>query len=197
MKTIILLSGKKESGKSTAAGILSESGFIEQSFAAELKNQLFVFTKYVLGSPDITYDHFQKQELKNIPISIPYVEKGITPRYIMQVYGTEVMRTLFNDNYWVDTVIGKINKFGMAYHTISDVRFPNEISRIKERFPSDKVVSIRILRGEYSADRHPSETALDNYTEWDYIIDNNGSLDKFITDINEMKKRIVGVSNCS
>ena len=194
MKTIILLSGKKESGKSTAAGILSESGFIEQSFAAELKNQLFVFTKYVLGSPDITYDHFQKQELKNIPISIPYVEKGITPRYIMQVYGTEVMRTLFNDNYWVDTVIGKIKESNSEFHVVSDCRFPNEIDRIKEKFSflSDKVFSVRIIRGENSLDTHPSETALDNYTKWDFMIMNNFSLDHFIADINEMKKRIIG-----
>jgi len=191
MKTIILLSGKKESGKSTAANIFTKQGFIEQSFAAELKNQLFVFTKYVLGSPDITYDHFQKQELKNIPITIPNVDKEITPRYIMQVYGTEVMRVLFNDEYWVATVINKIKRSNTNLFCISDNRFPNEIEGMKQAFSSDKVVSVRIIRGEDVGDQHPSETALDSYTGWDYVIDNNGSLDEYITNLYEVSKLII------
>lgn len=191
MKTVILLSGKKETGKSTAAQILKEHLFEEQSFAAELKNQLFVFTKYVLGADEVTYEHFQDQKLKIQPIKVPYVEKEITPRYIMQVYGTEVMRDLFNENYWVDQVIGKILNSDKENHVVVDCRFENEINRVREKLSGlCNIYTVRINRHTGKNDNHPSETSLDEYSQWNYEINNNYSMNAFRSNLKDIIKHI-------
>lgn len=191
MKTVILLSGKKETGKSTAAQILQKESFVEQSFAEELKNQLFVFTKYVLGASEITYNHFQDQKLKVLPIKIPYVDKEVTSRYIMQVYGTEVMRDLFNEYYWVDQVVTKIENSNEQRHCIVGMRFPNEIARVKSKLSgSCEIYSVRINRETGRVDNHPSEISLDDYKDWDYIIDNNYSMLSFEMNVHSIINNI-------
>lgn len=191
MKTVILLSGKKETGKSTAAQILKEHLFIEQSFAEELKNQLFVFTKYVLDAKDVTYDHFHNQDLKIKPINIPFVDKEITPRYVMQVYGTEVMRNLFNENYWVDQVISKILRSPEDNHCVVDCRYPNEISRVQSKLTGIcNTYTVRINRVTGKNDTHTSETSLDDYSNWNYIVDNNFDMNLFRLNINSIIKHI-------
>ena len=84
---------------------------------------------------------------------------------------------------------------------ITDVRFPNELAAIKERGG----VVIRVNRKdersrfadidkpeERSKYYHPSETALDN-AEFDYTIDNNGTIDDLIIKVREilLKERII------
>ena len=76
---------------------------------------------------------------------------------------------------------------------ITDVRFPNEAKAIKDRGG----IVIRVNRTYYTEDKkyiigydpfetHPSETALDDY-EFDYVIENDGSLDELITKIKLIK----------
>ena len=60
---------------------------------------------------------------------------------------------------------------------VTDTRYPNEIQRIKHEF-SD-VVTIRITRDSVEKLKHPSETALDQWADWDYVVENNGSLEEF------------------
>ena len=64
---------------------------------------------------------------------------------------------------------------------ITDTRFPNEMEAVKKH--SGLVIKVErdlLLRKGYSkpteSDLHPSETALDEYTEWDYVIENNGTI---------------------
>ena len=54
---------------------------------------------------------------------------------------------------------------------IADVRFPNEVNSIKERGG----IIIRLNRDKSRIDYHISETALDDYKEWDLVIDNNST----------------------
>ena len=137
-------------------------------------------------------NYFQNQNLKIQPIKIPYVNKEITPRYIMQVYGTEVMRDLFNENYWVDQVIGKILKSDKENHILSDLRFPNEIQRMKEKLSSEcSNYTVRLNRSTGKNDTHPSETSLDDYTSWDYIVDNNYDKDSFRLNIVDIYNHII------
>jgi hypothetical protein len=84
---------------------------------------------------------------------------------------------------------------------ITDVRFPNELEAIKDR----EGITIRINRnmlgnltskGKFNYkipnDNHESETALDN-TEFDYTIDNNGTIDDLIIKVKEIliKEKII------
>jgi hypothetical protein len=82
---------------------------------------------------------------------------------------------------------------------VTDVRFPNEADAIKNRGG----ILIRINRNSLSKDKiknaiektngylpaeHESETALDNYNKFDYIVENNSSIEELINKINNILK---------
>lgn len=66
---------------------------------------------------------------------------------------------------------------------ITDVRFPSEADAIREHGG----VLIRVNRNTGYIDNHPSETSLDNYPDFDYII-NNEDLDKTIKEVESIMK---------
>jgi hypothetical protein len=74
---------------------------------------------------------------------------------------------------------------------ITDVRFPNEAKAIKDRGG----ILIRVNRLNSTSqtiyinkrDRtHPSETELDSYSEFDYAVDNNSSIEDLIEKVREI-----------
>lgn len=70
---------------------------------------------------------------------------------------------------------------------ITDMRFLNELEAVKNK----KGITIRINRPEtdHLAGNHSSETALDN-SEFDYVIDNTGTVDDLERKINEILIKI-------
>jgi hypothetical protein len=66
---------------------------------------------------------------------------------------------------------------------ISDVRFRDEAQAIKDRGG----IVIKVNR-DVSHDEHKSEKALDGYTGWDYVIDNNGSIEGLVDQVETMLK---------
>lgn len=72
---------------------------------------------------------------------------------------------------------------------ISDVRFPNEAEAIKNK----NGILIRLNRNIRLESIHESETALNNYDDWDYVIDNNGTIEDLIEKIKQIliKEKII------
>lgn len=72
---------------------------------------------------------------------------------------------------------------------ITDVRFENEVNVIKEK--GGKV--IRINRETEQINNHPSETSLDNYDKFDYVINNNGTIMDLFSNVFEilMKEELI------
>ena len=115
----------------------------------------------------------------------------LTPRWVLQYWGTEVVRRGFHDDTWIASLENKLRKTNDDV-VISDCRFPNEIAAIKRA--GGKV--IRVTRGPdpawfgvaLAANCHPqpnasteilkelgvhaSETAWIG-TKFDAVIDNN------------------------
>lgn len=105
---------------------------------------------------------------------------GITPREIMQGIGDK-MRQVYPD-IWVDTVfnvtIPQLVEQGFDCFVISDLRFPNEADKIHE--VGGTVVKIqRVGSGVTVGHTHPSETAMRDYQDFDFILDNNSTLEKY------------------
>ena len=100
--------------------------------------------------------------------------------------GTEVGRSI-HENAWVNALF---NKYEDQWWIIPDTRFPNEAEAIKNR--GGKL--IRVNRENTNqfvvADTHPSETSLDNYTDWDFIIDNNGTMEELEEKVIEICKQL-------
>ena len=104
-------------------------------------------------------------------------EKDIYGRTLLQQVG-QIVREKTDGNYWVDSLISIIKLFldEWEYVIIPDVRYENEISKLKDEFD---VTTVRIERPNFDngmtdeQKNHESETALDNYI-FDYKIINNG-----------------------
>ena len=67
----------------------------------------------------------------------------LTPRWVLQYWGTEVCRAGFHDDIWIASLENKMRKTTDNI-VISDVRFPNEIKAIH----SAGGIVVRIKRGE-------------------------------------------------
>jgi hypothetical protein len=161
---IIGLSGKLKSGKdSVFAEILKHSPRPWQlvKFADKLKQM----TSIILNcTPADLESHEYKDTLVHW--------LGVTPRHILQVMGTEFGRNMLHPDIWVNSLLSQHRPFD--YWCCTDVRFVNESEGIRKLGG----LVIRINRNTNSTDTHLSETALDNYTDWDYVIDNNGTLEE-------------------
>jgi hypothetical protein len=130
---------------------------------------------------------------------------NLTPRLMLQLWGTEVCRKGFHDDIWIASLENKLRN-SKDNIVISDCRFPNEIASIKRA--GGKV--IRVIRGPEpewydaavsfnrgqrgnttwalserklkSLGIHTSETAWVG-TKFDHVIDNNGSVQELYDQI--------------
>jgi len=118
---------------------------------------------------------------------------GMSPREILQKVG-EGMRKIYPD-IWVDTVfyttIPDHQKDGYDFFVISDVRYPNEGDKVHK----EDGTLVKVLRDaggvEVGAD-HSSETAMKDYTNFDFIIDNNGSFEEYFETLDKLMEQING-----
>ena len=132
----------------------------------------------------------------------------LTPRWILQYWGTEVCRRAFHDDIWIAALENKLRN-SQDDIVISDCRFPNEIKSIK----AAGGIVVRVIRGSepewydaaVSANRgpngntswaisraklerlgvHASESAWAG-TEFDAEVDNNSSMDHLLNQINDL-----------
>ena len=142
------------------------------------------------------------------------LKMDITPRWVLQYWGTEVARRGFHDDIWIASLENKLRTITDDV-VISDCRFPNEIAAVK----SAGGQVIRVVRGpdpdwyEFAKmvnqgsdpdakwgesikkswarvqlekfNIHVSETAWAG-TEFDAVILNNSSLDVLYQQINDL-----------
>jgi len=116
---------------------------------------------------------------------------GMSPREILQKVG-EGMRKIYPD-IWVDTVfyttIPDHQKDGYDFFVISDVRYPNEGDKVhKEDGTLIKV--LRAAGGVEVGANHSSETAMKDYTDFDFIIDNNGTFNEYYETLDNLMEEI-------
>ena len=130
---IIGICGLIGSGKDTIADhLVKDHKFVKISFADKLKDTvatLFEWDRDLLdGKTEQSRlwreqeDHFWSKELK----------KKVTPRYVLQVFGTECMRDGFYDGIWVSMLKKKVTENPDINWVIPDVRFENEANMIQE-----------------------------------------------------------------
>ena len=128
---IVGLVGFIGSGKDTAADYLCNvHGFRRDSFANTLKDAvsvIFGWDRTLLEGRTSESRAWREQvdpwwaTRLNLP--------NLTPRWILQHWGTEVCRQGFHDDIWIASLENKMRKTNDSI-VISDVRFPNEIKAI-------------------------------------------------------------------
>ena len=199
MVRFITLAGKKQVGKDTSAGmikrLLIESGTYERRihivhFADALKRA----TSEVFGIPLSAMETeagkqsetgvvWPSGQLRKVGDTLEHEVVGYVPhhpqggkpkmmtvREILQFVGTELFRLQIDPDVWVKSVFRKQYRDDDII-LVADCRFPNEASYSRERG-----LLIKVERNTpHSGDQHLSETALDNYNDYHYIVENNGS----------------------
>ena len=129
------------------------------------------------------------------------IVESLTPRLLLQLLGTECGREIIHPNIWINALFAdykalydapiysgdKIIDQGLIYPNwiITDVRFPNESEAIKKR----NGILIRVNRNSNEVSNHESEIALDDYAGFDYIIENNGTIEELIEKVRQILQR--------
>jgi len=201
---IIGICGFIGSGKDTVADYLVNfHEFRRESFASTLKDAVsavFGWDRTLLEGRTKEAREWREQvdpwwaERLDMPT--------LTPRWVLQYWGTEVCRKAFHDDIWIASLENKLRN-SKDHVVISDCRFPNEISSIKNA--GGKIIWIK--RGELpewyntalKANQgsnidinelkmkkiHVSETSWVG-TEFDYILNNNGTIDHLYSQIKNL-----------
>jgi hypothetical protein len=132
------------SGKDTAADYLVNfHGFRRDSFANTLKDAV----AYVFGWDRTLLEGRTKEAREwREQVDTWWAERlnmpDLTPRLMLQLWGTEVCRNGFHDDIWIASLENKMRKTSDNI-VISDVRFPNEIKAIHNAGG----IVVRIKRG--------------------------------------------------
>jgi hypothetical protein len=164
------------SGKGTVGDILErEHGYKKFAFADALKDAvagIFLWPRGLLEGDTNASRAFRER------VDVWWSHKlgyEVTPRLILQKFGTEACRHGIADNIWIAALEKRIH--GYEDVVITDCRFPNEIDFIR----SAGGILIRVKRGddpspEEISKMHISETAWNNYDP-DFVIHNEGTKD--------------------
>ena len=192
---IIGVCGFIGSGKDTIADYLVNfHEFRRESFASTLKDavaSVFGWDRTMLEGRTKEAREWREQ------VDLWWAERlampTLTPRWVLQYWGTEVCRKGFHDDIWIASLENKLRN-SKDHVVISDCRFPNEISSIKNAggqivwvqrgtLPEWYEVAVDANRGSNVALNelkrlkiHASETAWVG-TKFDAIIDNNSTID--------------------
>ena len=211
-RKIVSISGLIGSGKDTIADYLvTYHGFKRLSFASTLKDAIsvvFGWDRELLEGTTKYSREWREQvdtwwaERLNMP--------NLTPRWILQYWGTDVCRANFHDDIWIASLEHRL--FNIKDNiVITDCRFKNELEAIKRAGG----VTIRVERGEHPewydaalavnkgprhigwaigvrnlelAKVHPSEYSSIGL-DYDHLVDNNGTID----DLHQRIKSIVNL----
>ncbi len=177
---IILIAGKARSGKSTVAE------YIRRELEDEHKD--------VIISP---YTKYLKQYISDIT-KIEVTDEN-KPREMLQKLSSDLIKgKLGYHDFFIRRQIEDINIYSyfMDYILVPDVRFPDEIEVIRNRFKNVK--TIRVIREYYVSDlteaqkRDITEVALDDYDDYDYIINNTDDInleDESLKILEQIEKR--------
>jgi hypothetical protein len=126
----------------------------------------------------------------------------LTPRWVLQYWGTEVCRSGFHDDMWIASLENRLRKT-QDNVVISDCRFPNEIASIQSQggkiiwvqrgvTPHWYSIAEQANRGDNKAREwlglngiHASEYSWAG-TDFDAIVDNNSTIDNLYNQIKSL-----------
>jgi hypothetical protein len=191
-------------GKDTVADYLVNfHEFRRDSFAATLKDavaSVFGWDRELLEGRTKSAREWREQvdpwwaERLSMP--------NLTPRWVLQYWGTEVCRRAFHDDIWIASLEHKLQTSDDNI-VISDCRFPNEIASIRRaggqviwvkrgELPIWYHLAVKANEGDLNSQKmlvdigvHVSETAWVG-TDFDAVVDNNGTVEDLYKQITRL-----------
>lgn len=210
---IIAISGLIGSGKDTVANyLISKYNFKRESLAKSLKDataNIFGWDREMLeGSTSQsrtwreTRDEWWSDKLRD---TFP---EGVSPRYVLQLLGTEVFRNNFHNDIWVLSLEKRLS-INTDNIVITDCRFPNEIQMIKSlggktiwirrgNLPEwyDMALEVNTTSPELLPEFKRMYNIHDSEYKWigtnfDYVLYNDTTLDELNLQIDNFMKTVV------
>ena len=209
---IIGITGLISSGKDTIADYLTTyQGFKRISFAASLKDAVAAVFDWDRESLEGTTKASRVWREQKDEWWSNRLKMDITPRWVLQYWGTDVCRNHFHNDIWVASVEHRLLN-SKEDIVITDCRFSNEVAAIKNAGG----IAIRVQRGlnpewydsAIAYNRGPngnsswalSKMKLDNMKihaseyssiglKYNYIIENNGTIDELHNKMYEILNR--------
>jgi len=180
---IVGLMGPKHSGKDTFADYLcaKDASFQKIAFASTLKRicqEIFSLSHAQLHDPD------EKEKIDG--------RWGKSPRQLLQFVGTDLFRTHFDDNIWIQSLKHKLKDIPSSTNLVfTDIRFQNELDFVLELANSEPVYLFEISRPTTSVeDTHISETEILSY-DYKIPICNEGTKGDFFHKIDKKLIEII------
>lgn len=197
---IVSISGLIGSGKDTIADYLVDKhGFVRESWAGTLKDAVaavFSWDRDLLEGKTAGSRQWREasDEWWTSRLGV-----DVTPRRVLQLWGTEVCRQGFHDDIWIASLENKLRNSNKNV-VISDTRFPNELQSVKKLGG----MTIRVRRGKlprwindfekHGATQHffdlwPTVHASEYSSlglEYDYYIQNDGTFDELYNTVNDL-----------
>ena len=157
---IIGISGKKRSGKDTVYQLIRKD--------IAYRGNVFI-ARAAFG------DDIKEEVAKATGKSLAHIEENKERfRPILQWWGADFRRHYEGENYWLDRMQRMMSSIrDPEVLVITDVRYPNEANLVK----SFGGIMIRVKRETGLEDPHSSENLLDYYEDFDYWLNNDGTLE--------------------
>jgi hypothetical protein len=157
-KKVFLLCGKARCGKDTAAKII-KAYYDDKAIITSIAKYIKLYAMEITNWDGLDQDK---------------------PRTLLQELGTDIVREkLGKTDLYINRLLDDID----VYHyfsdivVVKDVRFPREIELVKKKYTN--VITIHIKRINFTNEldakqqSHPTETAFDNYHDFDYEVIND------------------------
>ena len=172
---LIMLMGRKDVGKDTTGNYISKiTGWDTYALAKPLKDIM-----KIIG---VEHDYLYDGDLKEEPMDEWF---GYSARKLMQIFYTDLL------THHLSKKIPEIGENFFAIHfekvrckgisspklIFTDLRSPSYLSYLQKKY---KTLIIKISRPApiYKLDKHQSETGVDRFENYQYLIENNGTIDE-------------------
>jgi hypothetical protein len=174
------------SGKDTVSKRLEQKhGFRRDSFAKSLKDAVSAMFNWDREMLEGNGDNSRQWREQPDKFWSKKFGKTVTPRWVLQHFGTEVMRQHMHDAIWIDSCL---SRYDGKPTVISDTRFQNELKTIKE----NKGQIILVKRGELPTREQMQERGA-HKSEWDWmgwnfdhVIDNDGTKEDLYKKVDDL-----------
>ena len=167
---IFIISGKARSGKGEVSKIISD-------YYKDKKSII------------ISFGHYIKDYAKRV--SDWNGDEDTKPRELLQQLGIELIKNKINDKLFIRRIKEDIEVFSYFYDIIivNDARLLDEIESLKSSYSDSTFIRVKSNDENNlttSQKNHITETDLDNYKYFDYIIENNGSKEDLKKQVEEI-----------
>ena len=156
---IIILSGKAQSGKNECVEIIKD-------YYNDKGKKCII----------ISYASYLKEYAKNV---LGWDGSDPKPRDFLQQVGVELIKNKINPRLLIERIIDDIKVYSYFFDVIvvSDARFVSEIVDVKDNFSNVSVIHINGRDNSLTLEQknHSTETGLDDFDNYDFIINNIGS----------------------